>query len=170
MALHNVIQNKLSPEDRQAIDEHLKGIEQIIQEKLVTLNPDDRRKYGSINEQNKLFVNKTRELLQVEPQQRAPEVDWQEFEADFTAREFLETRYQRIERLAQLFESTKILHDYDNYSDSLAQYSYLQYRAGRNIPGAVEMLEALKYFFPRNRKKLPEGENLEAGDNPNPEA
>jgi hypothetical protein len=53
-------------------------------------------------------------------------------------------------------QSTQILHDYDNYQDSLTNYAYAQYRKGAGEPGYTELVAELKQFFPRTKKTTPE--------------
>jgi hypothetical protein len=150
MALNNLIQNKLTDADKTKVDSLLAELEAILTPKLAGLSPEDRQKYGAINEQNKLFVNKIHDFVENQPMHNPTEIDWNEFEADYVARKFLETRANRLTALAYQMNSTKMLHDYDNYQDSLAYYHYVSYRADRNIPGASEIYNDLKQFFPRN--------------------
>ena len=151
MPLRDLIQNKLTDTDKTRIDELLTELETLLAPKLVGLSPEDRQKYGSVHEQNKLFVNKVHSFVVNQPLHNPTEVDWDEFKADFEARSFLESRASRLTSLAYQMGSTKMLHDYDNYQDGRAYYSYIGYRAERNIPGAVEIYNALKQFFQKNR-------------------
>lgn len=150
MALNNLIQNKLTDADKTKIDSLLTELETLLASKLVGLSKEDRQKYGAINEQNKLFVNKVHDFIENQPAHNPSEVDWEEFKKDYIARKFLETRANRLTALVYQMESTKMLHDYDNYQDSLAYYDYATYRANRNVPGASEIANELKQFFPRN--------------------
>ena len=151
MPLKDLIQNKLTDADKARIDELLTELETLLAPKLVGLSPEDRQKYGSINEQNKLFVNKVYDFVQNQPTHNPNEVDWNEFNADYESRNYLETRAKRLTSMAYQMNSTKMLHDYDNFQDSRAYYSYIAYRAERNIPGAVEIYNEIKQFFQKNR-------------------
>lgn len=147
----NSIQNKLRDADKTQIDSLLTQLEALLSPKLVGLGPEDRQKYGAINEQNKLFVNKVNDFVETQAAHSPSEVDWNEFKADYVARQFLETGANRLTALAYQMESTKMLHDYDNYQDSLAYYEYVSYRASRNVPGAAEIYNELKQFFAKTR-------------------
>lgn len=151
MAINDLIQNKFSEEDMKKIKEQTSILEGLFTDKVVGLNPEDRKKYGSINEQNKLLVNKIKDYVENQPQHNPSEVKWDEFLQDYKAREFLESLIQRLNNLVYQLESTKILHDYDNYQDSLAYYAYLEYRVGKNIAGASEIHSTLQQFFPRTQ-------------------
>src|SRR5689334_19203725 len=117
--MKNIIESKITPADITAFDELLSQMERLLEGKTAPLTEEERVRYGSINEQNKLLVNKVRDLRQNSADLSSPDVDWDEFEKDYQARQFLETRSDRILRMAHRMQSTKILHDYDNYQDAL---------------------------------------------------
>ena len=154
MSLHNLIQNRLSPDDMNQIDQHIAAIEAIIKNKLVGLTPEDRQRYGAINEQNKLFVNKVYDQMKTNPQHLATEIDWAKYEEDYKARYFLETRGSRLASVVYQMESTKMLHDSDNLDAGLGQYSYLEFRKKRGIPGATELHAELQPFFAKAPRKI----------------
>lgn len=152
MSLQNMGENHFTASEMQDIDVHLQAIEQIIAAKAVGLTSEERQKYGSIGEKNKLFVNKVHDFVQNHPQHLAPDVNWSDFEQDYQSRQFLETRMQRMQTLVEMMQNNKILHDHDNYSDSLAYYEYIQYRSNRGVAGAVQLAQELKQFFMRTNK------------------
>ncbi|UGU17517.1 hypothetical protein LS482_06485 [Sinomicrobium kalidii] len=147
--MRNVIQSKLTPEDQKEIDGLISEMEQKVKDKLAALTEAERTKYGSINEQNKLLVNKVRDYHKNSPNLSAPEIDWKDFEKDYDARNFLETRMNRLQSIVYQMESTKKMHDYDNYRDALIDYGYAQYRKGAGENGYTEKVAELKQFFPR---------------------
>lgn len=150
--MKNVIQTQLTPDLKTQIDTKIAELEALFQGKLVALDADQRKFYGLINEQNKLFVNKVRDYKANQPQLSADDVNWDEFENDYQARVFLETRKEKLASLVYQMESTKILHDYDNYNDALDDYAYSQYKKGREVIGFAEKVAELKQFFPRTPK------------------
>jgi hypothetical protein len=153
MSLHNLGKTHLPTAEQQQILAAVADLEALLVGKLIDLDAEDRQKYGSISEQNKLLVNKVADYHQHQPQHSAPEVDWAEFAADSTSRKFYENFILRLATIIRQAESTKILHDYDNYQDSLTDYAYSQYRADRNIPGALDKVNELKQFFNRTGAK-----------------
>lgn len=150
--MKNAIQTQLTPDLKTQIDTKIAELEALFQGKLAALNADQRKFYGLINEQNKLFVNKVRDYKANQPQLSADDVNWDEFENDYQARVFLETRKEKLASLVYQMESTKILHDYDNYNDALDDYAYAQYKKGREVIGFAEKVADLKQFFPRTPK------------------
>lgn len=93
------------------------------------------------------------DFAQAQPNLRVPDVDWEEFFRDMKTRSFLETLYNRLTALQQKVQNTKILHDYDNYQDALADYAYTNYKAGSKSVGYETKQKELKQFFSRSRRK-----------------
>ena len=93
----------------------------------VNLSAEDRQRYGSINEQNKLLVNKTMDYHNTQPALQTPHVDWAEYTKDFASRNNLEGMIARLESLITRLNNAKILHDYDNYQAALADYAYANF-------------------------------------------
>jgi hypothetical protein len=115
----------------------------------VNLSAEERRRYGSINEQNKLMVNKTMDYHNTQPALETPHVDWAEFTKDFTSRSNLEGMIARLESLTIRLKNAKILHDYDNYHAALADYAYTNFMAGTSTPGYETKVNEMKQFFNR---------------------
>ena len=149
MPLKDLIQNQLSVDDIDSINKALANIQSIITGKMVNLTPEERQKYGSINEQNKLMVNKVNDVQTSHPQFDSAKVDWAEFTADFAIRGSLEKIISRLQSFAEQFYDTKILHDKDNYQQALNQYSYISYLADQNEPGITTVKEDIARFFNR---------------------
>ncbi len=115
----------------------------------VNLTAEDRQRYGSINEQNKLFVNKVMDYHNRQPELETPHVDWVEFAKDYTSRGNLEGMISRLESLTTRLKNAKILHDYDNYQAALDDYSYTTFMAGTSTPGYETKMNEMKQFFGR---------------------
>ena len=119
----------------------------------VNLSAEDRQKYGSINEQNKLFVNKVYDFNESQPTLSSPDVDWEEFNRDFTSRTNLEAIIARLDSLSTKLKNAKILHDYDNYQAALTDYAYTNYKAGTASPGFETKMNETKQFFSKTSSK-----------------
>lgn len=147
--MKNIISSKFTAAERQAITDLITQLENALAGKLSALTEEERIRYGSINEQNKLLVNKVRDYRQNQPALSSPDVDWDEFDNDYTMREFLESSSQRLSSLTYQMQSTEILHDYDNHQDALRDYAYAQYKKGAGEAGYTEKVAELKQFFNR---------------------
>jgi hypothetical protein len=97
-----------------------------------------------------LFVNKVHDYCKSQPALCSPDVDWQEFDADYQDRRILETRMQRLQSILEVLQNAKILHDYDNYQNALTDYSYTQYKKETEQGGYLTKFNELKQFFPRS--------------------
>ena len=154
MILNNLNSNHFTAAEKTNAVAGLNAIEAILIPKVVSMSKDDRQRYGSVNEQNKLIVNKTRDYRISQPAALSnPDTDWTEFENDFQSREFTEALINRLKSLVEGLENKKILHDFDNYTASLKDYGYSQYKAGSNAPGFQVKVEEMAQFFNRTGAK-----------------
>ena len=149
MPFYDVVQKHLSSDDSQAIDQCISALETALASKKQNLTPEERQRYGSINETNKLFVNKVYDYSRSQPNMCSPDVDWPEFAADYEDRLFIETRLARLKSLVEILENAKILHDFDNFQNALMDYSFTQYKKYTEAGGFETKYNDLKQFFPR---------------------
>lgn len=156
MSISNLNNQHLSDEQIKAINDALTQLETAMQSLNINLTPEDRNKYGRVNEQNKLFINKVKDYATQQENLRTPDVDWEEFAKDFKSRSALENVISRLNNLSIRATNSKTLHDFDNYQDALSDYAYTQYRAGSKAVGFEEKHSDLKQFFARNKKSKTE--------------
>lgn len=152
MSLNNLNNVHLTAEQEKAVGDALTSLETALQLLQHNLTPEDRNRYGRVNEQNKLLINKVAEFAQNQPTLKSIDVDWDEFFRDFKSRQFTEQIIHRLENLLDRLKNAKTLYDYDNYQDSLNDYNYTAFRAGSNAVGFENKYRELKQFFARNRK------------------
>lgn len=148
MPVTNLGRLHLTAAQKTAIDAALTTIETQLLPVTMNLSAEERTRFGSVKEINKLFVNKDRDFYQTQPSLASPDVDWVEFEADYQDRVYADTRLDRLATVTRLLSDFKIAHDYDNYQDGLTDYDYCKYKAGTKAPGFTEKVEELKQFFP----------------------
>lgn len=130
MGLTNLNSVHLSSAKITTAQDAIAALETALAEITFNLSSDDRKRYGSINEQNKLFVNKVYDYNNSQPNLSSPEVDWDEFNRDHNSRNNVETMISRLESIITRLNNAKTLHDYDNYQSALVDYSYTTYKAG----------------------------------------
>ncbi|KFE97084.1 hypothetical protein IX38_21720 [Chryseobacterium luteum] len=150
MGLTNLNSTHLSSAKVTAAQDAIAALENALAEITVNLSAQDRKNYGSINEQNKLFVNKVYDYNQSQPKLSSPEVDWDEFNRDYSSRNNMETMISRLESVITRLNNAKTLHDYDNYQSGLVDYSFTTYKAGTSAPGFEDKYRDLKQFFMKN--------------------
>ena len=152
MSITNLNNTHLTAAQLTDAQDALTQLETALQVINVNLSAEDRQKYGSINEQNKLFVNKVYDFNESQPTLSSPDVDWEEFNRDFTSRTNLEAIIARLDSLSTKLKNAKILHDYDNYQAALTDYAYTNYKAGTASPGFETKLNETKQFFGKTSK------------------
>lgn len=150
MGLTNLNSTHLSSAKITAAQDAIAALDTALDELTHNLSGDDRKKYGSINEQNKLFVNKVDDYNHNQPELRSPEVEWDEFNRDYSSRKTMDAMISKLESLTTRMINAKILHDYDNYQAALIDYSFTTYKAGSSAPGFEDKYKDLKQFFMKN--------------------
>ena len=154
MPLTNLNSAHLTEAEVTAAQNALTELENALAIITVQLTPEDRQKYGSINEQNKLLVNKVKDFRQSNPNLSVSDVDWDEFDKDFASRNLFESLINRLNALLIKLQGAKILHDYDNYQAALDDYAYTTYRAATGADGYENKYNELKQFFGRTTKNF----------------
>ena len=149
MPFDNLINNHFTAAEKTAATTALAALETALTSKFRNLSTDERKKYGSINEQNKLIVNKVHDYRNSQPSLSSPDVDWVEFQNDYDSREFIQSTIARLQNLMDGLDNNKILHDFDNYQASLTDYGYSQYKAGTKSPGYETKVSEVAQFFNR---------------------
>ncbi|KQT16159.1 hypothetical protein ASG31_14360 [Chryseobacterium sp. Leaf404] len=150
MGLTNLNSTHLSSAKITAAQDAIAALDTALDELTHNLSADDRKKYGSINEQNKLFVNKVDDYNHNQPELRSPEVEWDEFNRDYSSRKTMDAMISKLESLTTRKINAKILHDFDNYQAALIDYSFTTYKAGSSAPGFEDKYRDLKQFFVKN--------------------
>lgn len=147
MALENLISVAFTEAELTQLDQAISSIETVLQGKTINLTPEQRQQYGSIAEQNKLFVNKAKSYMEQYPQFVPLFLDKAEYDRDYAARQQLESRMQRLSSVTEQLSDTKILLDFDNYHNSITFYRNMKYLSGENVPGTNVIYDDMKQFF-----------------------
>lgn len=130
-----------------AINNALTALEAAFAGKLANLSPEERQREGSVNEQNKLIINKVVDYRNNQPALCSPDVDWIEFAADNDSRAVLQGTILRLQGLIGGLTNAKILHDYDSYQNALLDYEFAKYKLSTQTPGFETKVDELKQFF-----------------------
>lgn len=162
--MKNIIESQFTAADVTEIDTDISALKTKFKGKTGILSAEERTRYGSVNEQNKLVVNKARDYRQSDPDLSAPNVDWDEFERDYQARVAIERWINDFQAMIDALKSTKIMHDYDNYQDALKDYDYSQYQHGAGEDGYSAKVAEFKQFFTKSGKNIPPAGGEEGGN------
>ncbi len=148
-------------EEMEQVKNSLNQLEALANKYRPNLTAEERLSYGTIKELNKLFVNKSKTLMEQNSNLVPPFLDMEEFNRDFTARKNIEDVLLRIDRIVRNLSDIKILLDNDNYQDCLAFYRGVRYWAKEKQEGAIAVYNQLKVFFPNGKRKNDEEQNAE---------
>lgn len=153
MPIENLGKNHFSDAEKTQLNDAVNTILSLIGSKTYNLSPKERSKYGKVGENKKLLINKTKQFHENQPDLQSPDVNWEEFEADYKTRYFAEQTILQLQSATQMMLNIKILHDYDNYQDTLRDYRFATYKNkfGNHV-GYSSKIAALKVFFPKTGK------------------
>lgn len=124
--------------------------------KSTNLSEKERKLYGSINEENKLVVQKIFQYLVSNPEILPSHVDKAELESDYSSRNNLEVWEDTTKITLTNIENTKILLDYDVFQACMSIYRNVRYLAKEDVPGMAAIYNDLKQFFPGGDTTSPE--------------
>ncbi|SDF25071.1 hypothetical protein [Epilithonimonas hungarica] len=147
MPFTNFDARHFSATEKTATNTAITSLETALATKLANLSPEERQQYGSVNEQNKLIINKVKDFRDTQPALSSPDVDWTEFANDHDTRLYIQNLIQRLESLLDGLKNSKILHDWDNYQAALNDYEFAKYKNGTSATGYETKVNELKQFF-----------------------
>jgi hypothetical protein len=149
MPLKDQISSPLTAAEMTSLNNALDNASTTLTPKTVNLSAEERQKYGSIGEQNKLIVQKVELQASTHPSFKSPQVNWTEFASDNQMRRNWEILQSKLEVLLNIVINSKILYDKDCYDAALVQYNYIKYLAETQTPGADQLYRELQQFFNR---------------------
>ena len=148
MPLEDLSNIHITEAQRIALNDAIDIMEPIVISFTQNLTPEERQRYGSINEQNKLFANKVYDYHVNNPELQSSDVDWVEFDKDYNDRRILESLILQLDSIRKMLFDAKIRHDSDNYKAALTDYDYTQYKSNAPGGGAWSVKnDELKQFF-----------------------
>lgn len=148
MSLNNLASVSFTTAELSQLDNAINSIATVLEGKTFNLTPEQRQNYSRINEQNKLFVNKAKTIMEQNPQLVPVFINKGEYDKDYDARVALEQRLMQLKSLSEQMSDTKILLDHDNYHDSITFFRNIKYLAGENVPGTTSLYQEMVQFFP----------------------
>ena len=76
MAVSNCDSRQVATTEKAAVNNAVTARETALATKLANLTAEERQQYGSVNEQNKLIINKVKDFRDSQPALSSPDVDW----------------------------------------------------------------------------------------------
>jgi hypothetical protein len=134
------------------------AIKAVLAPKFINLEPEDRMRFGSINEKNKLIINKVRDYRDNMPGLSNPDVNWVNFVKNSTTRKNYMLVLDMLGEINELCNDPRILVDYTLYGDARKDYKYTKYKAeddGAGTAGFEQKYEELRQFFSASDEVTP---------------
>ena len=154
MALDNYISVSFTEAELSTLDAALAQIQTVLDGKTINLSPEQKKQYGSINEENKVLVNKVKDTEANFPEHHPYFLDKAEFDRDFAARQIMESRAEILQSLTEQFIDTKTLLDFDNMNYSVAYYRYMKALSQQEVPGTTSIYENLRQVYDQQISNL----------------
>lgn len=153
MPITNLSSVTFTPAEVKKVQDAIADIKSVIVSKATNLNEKERQLYGSINEANKLVVQKIFQYVASNPEIVPSLVDKAEFQRDYQSRNTLESWISELTVTLSNLSNTKILLDYDVFQTVLTIYRNTRYLANENVAGMNTIYTDLKQFFPGGGSK-----------------
>jgi hypothetical protein len=140
----------LSDAEAATIRTSYNAIKAVLAPKFINLEPEDRTRFGSINEKNKLIINKVRDYRDNMPGLSNPDINWANYIKNSTTRKNYMLVLDMLGEITELCNDPRILVDYTLYGDARKDYKYTKYKAeddGAGAAGFEQKYDELKQFF-----------------------
>jgi len=114
MPFINFDSRHFSATEQAAIDNAFQVLKELLKSKIAILTAEERQRYLSISEQNRMLVNKVKEYNdsdKVAPQSN--DEDWHEILEAYHSRNFLNMLTIQLSEILRGLDNAKILHDSD---------------------------------------------------------
>lgn len=147
MALENLISVSFTDEEMQQVEEHMTAIKGLLEGKCITLTPKQRKQYGRLGNRTENWVKKVVDYTGSQPALSPAFLDKAEMDKDYTARQTLLPRLNKLKSVYNMVDDTLLLIGYDLYSSSRAYYKNVRILAEQNVAGAKAVYDDLSDQF-----------------------
>ena len=150
--MNNNISFILTEEERTQLTDAIKVLETILESKLISLSPDDKKELPKMGNRTLSFVEKSFEYGDVYPSFIPDFIDLPEAKIDLESVRTLRQLFLPLERITNQIDDTMTLAGSEAYSTALSIYKILKNAENMGQPGAAEANAELKKRFPRGKK------------------
>ncbi|MBI9064524.1 MAG: hypothetical protein JEZ14_21240 [Marinilabiliaceae bacterium] len=151
--MENLISFQLTLEERNQVEQAIQTLVGVLESKLITLSPEDRRELPKMGDKTVAFVDKALEYGVAYPDYIPNFIDIPEAKKDFETVKTLRNIITPLERISNLANDTMTLAGSEAYTSALSVYKVLKNAARMGQPGAEEASRELSNRFPRGRRK-----------------
>ncbi|MCY1721408.1 hypothetical protein OU798_13715 [Prolixibacteraceae bacterium Z1-6] len=144
----------LSDEEREQVNQALQTLVTVIESKLMTLTPEERKELPKMGDKTVAFVEKAVEYAQEYPQYMPAFIDVPEAKSDFEAVKDIRIIYNQLQRLCAEMDDSMTIAGSEAYTTALSVYKVLKNAASMGQPGAEKAVSELGERFPRGKRKV----------------
>ena len=148
MAQENTISVSLSSEEQEVINSAMSQIANVLKDKAVSLQPQDRQYYGRVKYEKEVWIDKVKNHMDNNPDKIPSYIDKAEFDKDYDAHKILNPMIANMEQQLNLMQDTNLLLGYDLDNCALMFYRAIKVAATNNDAGARTIHDDLKQQFP----------------------
>ncbi|MBI9060632.1 MAG: hypothetical protein JEZ14_01505 [Marinilabiliaceae bacterium] len=156
--MENKVSFQLTEEENEQVKGAIELLKTILETKLITLAPDDRKELPKMGDKTVAFVDKSLEYANAYPNYIPSFINIPAARADFEAVKTLRNLATPLERICNQVNDTMTLAGSEAYTASLSIYKVLKNAASMGQPGADEASKELSTRFPRGKRK---GESIQ---------
>ena len=150
MSFENKVSIVVTNEEKTQLADAIGVINDILDGRLVTLTPQQRRGYPKMSDGTVPFVRKALEYANSNPEFTPKFVDSAEMKIDIEAVDDLNNIYRPIKQLLERLDDSILLSGSEAYVAALAYYNSVKVGAKMNVPDAKAIANDLKKRFMKN--------------------
>ena len=147
MSLENRVSIVLTEEEKAQITAALTAMNAVLEGKLVTLSPQERREHPKMGDGTEPFVSKALDYATSNPEFTPRFVNADDMKIDFEAVSTLNSIYRPLKQLIEQLDDSILLSGSEAYVAALAYYNSVKVGAKMNAPGAKSIYNDLKQRF-----------------------
>ena len=151
--MNDVFSFHLTDEEKAEVNQAIEKLVTILEPKLITLTPEERKELPKMGDKTVAFVEKAVEYAQEYPQYMPAFIDVPEANSDFEAVKAIRIYFNQLERITDELNDSMTIAGSEAYSTALSVYKVLKNAASMGQPGAEEAAKELANRFPRAKRK-----------------
>ena len=151
--MNDVFSFHLTDEEKAEVNQAINKLRTILEPKLITLTPEERKELPKMGDKTVAFVEKAVEYAQEYPQYMPAFINVPEASSDFEAVKAIRSYFNPLERITNELDDSMTIAGSEAYSTALSVYKVLKNAASMGQPGAEKAAEELGNRFPRGKRK-----------------
>jgi hypothetical protein len=154
MAGENLISLQLTDEEMKEAEQAI-AVFQKLSAKFLEISPDDRVELPKMGKKNYQFVQKSINIMELNPDLVPKYIDIVEVKKDFTLIEQLQKILYPLQSITRRVEDTAMVAGSEAYMGCISLYQALKTASRSNIPSARSSYNELRTYFPGGSRSTP---------------